>query len=206
MNRIFYLLAVLILAASCSFTACDEDSDDESKSVVVTIEHTGSVLTAANIGGTDSNRYMILYLADDIGTSGTITSFRFKRGEEMTTESTCTDMTLKMVHTDVSTLSETFAENYTDTPVTVVDQATITVPAGPADEYFTFTLSQPFSYNGTGNLIIELLRGAEALVPIRITTHGAVPEYYGASYGSSIDALIGTRIPYVVDTQLVFTD
>ncbi|HPI90838.1 MAG TPA: hypothetical protein PK859_16155 [Spirochaetota bacterium] len=206
MNRIFYLLAVLILAASFPFTACDDDSNDESKSVVVTIEHTGDTVIRHNIGGTPSNRYMMLYLADDIGTAGTITAIRFKRGTEMTTESTCTDMTFIMAHTTVDTLSTIFADNYTGSAQTVIDQATVTVPAGPADEYFTFTLSQPFNYNGTDNLIIELKRGVIATEAIEVVIHSAVPAYNGVSFGSSIDDPDGTELEYVLDTQLVFTD
>ncbi|HOW81539.1 MAG TPA: hypothetical protein PK573_03165 [Spirochaetota bacterium] len=152
MKRIWYLLMLALLAAFFPLTACDDGGDKKSDSSVVTIAHTGVVYTGGDIGGTDDGRYMMLYLANDIDRSGTIEAIRFKRGEDMIAESTCSDMSINIGHTSATSLDATFSNNYSGSLQTALDHAAIIVPAGAAGNFFTFTLSEPFIYNGSDNL------------------------------------------------------
>ncbi len=56
-------------------------------------------------------RIQHLYLADWIGGSGYITAIAFKSNTDTATEITCPDLTLKMGHTSLSALTDTFANN-----------------------------------------------------------------------------------------------
>lgn len=204
MKRIWCLLVLPLLAAFFSLTACDDGGDKKSDSSVVTIAHTGMMLNN-EIGTTDEAHYMMLYLADDIKRAGTIEAIRFKRGEDMAAESTCSDMSINIGHTSATSLDATFSNNYSGSLQTALDHAAIIVPAGAAGNFFTFTLSEPFIYNGSDNLIIDISRAAEASQSIKVVAHGADPAYNGVCFANDVSNISGTAIGFVVDIQLVFS-
>ena len=117
------------------------------------------------MGGTGSNlspfgfsmpRMQSLYLASEINGSGPITGLAY----QMDTISFAGSYTfsLKMGHTTLSTLGLTFADNYSDTPVTVATNVTVNIPAGiPAGGWVWITIPDGvFTYNGTDNLIVDI--------------------------------------------------
>ncbi len=101
-----------------------------------------------------------LYLASDINGSGPITGIAYQMNATSAAGTYTYSMTLS--HAVVSTLSSTLADNYSGTRTTVASAVTFTVPAGiPAGEWFWVPIpSGTFTYNGTDNLIVEVLKSS----------------------------------------------
>ncbi|NOX91908.1 MAG: hypothetical protein GXP18_05510, partial [Gammaproteobacteria bacterium] len=110
-----------------------------------------------NADGTGIGRKVqLLYSASDINGDGLITGIGFPVGE-LTTEQTFT-VTVKLGHSTRSALVDgTFANNYSDTPVTVGSDLTFTVPAGIVrGDFVWLPVTGSFTYNGINNLILEV--------------------------------------------------
>jgi hypothetical protein len=106
-------------------------------------------------------RYQGLVLSQDIGGSGFITALSFRFGLASTGNS-CPDVTIRMGQTSVSTLSTTYANNTEEgrgSLVTVYGPATLAIPSGAVDAYFTVPLNGMFYYNGRDNLVVEITSG-----------------------------------------------
>ncbi|MFV1997966.1 MAG: hypothetical protein ACC641_08125 [Acidiferrobacterales bacterium] len=109
-----------------------------------------------NTSPSTGRKVQLLYSASDINGSGPITGIGFPVGE-LTTDQTYV-VTIKLGH---STLTEfvdgSFADSYTDNPVTVATDLTFTVPAGvPQGGIVWMPVTGSFNYNGTDNLILEV--------------------------------------------------
>jgi hypothetical protein len=102
-----------------------------------------------------------LYLASDINGSGPITGIAFQNYQFPTLGGTFT-FTMTLSHATVTMLSDTFANNYAGTKTTVASSVTFTVPAGiPGGDWFWVPIpSGTFTYNGTANLIVEVVTEA----------------------------------------------
>ncbi len=98
-----------------------------------------------------------LYLAGEIGRGGTIDQTAlFKTHYD--NAATFPNVTVKMCHTSVTSLSSTFDDNYGGrTPVWVFHQDSGFVRGGEPDVWDTVALSTPFDYNGTDNLLVEVV-------------------------------------------------
>jgi hypothetical protein len=98
-----------------------------------------------------------LYLAGEIGRAGTIDQIAlFKTHDDYA--ATFPNVTVKMCHTSVTSLSFTFDHNYGGrTPVWVFHQDSGFVRGGEPDVWDTVALSTPFDYNGTDNLLVEVV-------------------------------------------------
>ncbi len=106
-------------------------------------------------GGT--RKLQALYLAAEIDGRGPITAVGFPVGADTSTAQTYT-VTVRLGHSTQLTLSGTYADAYSDTPVTVASDATFVVPAGLTDGTYVW-LPMPdgtFTYNGVDNLVVEV--------------------------------------------------
>jgi hypothetical protein len=137
-------------------------SGDGSTSLA-TGEFTKTVTLASNIGWTSpfqmNDRHLQqLYLASDIEGAGYIQSIEL-RLNTATTGCSCPDATIKMGHTSLGVLTNTFANNVEQGKGTLetVRTGAFSVPAGSAGDYFTIILDTPFLYNGVDNLVVEFL-------------------------------------------------
>ncbi len=117
------------------------------------------------MGGTGSNlspfgfsmpRMQSLYLASEINGSGPITGIAYQMNT--TSAAGAYTFSLKMGHSTLSTLGLTYADNYSDTPVTVATNVTVNIPAGiPAGGWVWIPIPDGvFTYNGTDNLIVDI--------------------------------------------------
>lgn len=172
---------------------------------IKTVQATGDA-SGANIGGADSARYMMLYLAEDIQASGMISSIWMKRSAVMGAGINCPNVTVKMGHTYIGSLVTTFASNVEQGQgafTTVINNASINVPAGAADTYFEIALPQSFNYNGVDNLVVEITRTAACTGAMPVAYHGG---YDGVNMNTtSSTATTGTVLAAVVDARFIFT-
>ena len=102
-----------------------------------------------------------LYLADGIDGSGYITAIAFKSYTTTAAEITCPDLTLKIGHTSLSALTNTFANNVEEgkgSVETVLTNAQVVVPVVSSGDYFEIQLDTPFYYNGVDNLVVDFIR------------------------------------------------
>ncbi len=98
-----------------------------------------------------------LYLASEIGRGGTIDQIAlFKTSYDYA--STFPNVSVKMCHTNGTSLTRTFNDNYGGrTPVWVFHQDSGFVRGGEPNVWDPVDLQTPFDYNGTDNLLVEVV-------------------------------------------------
>lgn len=112
-------------------------------------------------GGAGDVKYQQLYTPAEINGSGPITMLRFRRQSLMASAVTCPNTTIRLGHTSLAALVATFASNINEgrgSQATVFNNATLTIPAGAAGEWFDVPFSTPFYYNNVDNLVVEIER------------------------------------------------
>ncbi len=100
-------------------------------------------------------RFQLLYLASQIGRSGTITEFANKTSN--TGIGTFANVSYRMCHTNVNALTTTYAANYGgNTPVVVFSAPSLVRGKSATDVWDSVPVSN-FNYNGTDNLLVEIV-------------------------------------------------
>ena len=102
-----------------------------------------------------------LYLASEINGAGNITMLRFQFSTANTASVTCPNTTIKLGQTNLTALTNTFANNMQTgqgSLATVFDNATLTLPTGDVGTWFDIPLTTPFHYNGVDNLVVQVER------------------------------------------------
>ncbi len=160
-------------------------------------------------GTTVQSRYMMLYLPANIHGAGYVKSISVKYGNAGTASAvTCPHVTIKMGHTLVSSLTGTFDNNVEQgrgTFETVLNDATVTVPAGAAGDDFKIDLGKNFYYNGVENLVVQVSRAAACSAEIDVNTHGTSPVYTALVYSqASSTATTGATYAELLDTTFTF--
>ncbi len=92
------------------------------------------------------SRTQVIYLADEIGTAGTITALALDI--ENAPDETMENWTIRMKHTNLSEYDNCSLDS---TGWTVVYQSNVTAVTG----WQTFKFQTPFEYNGTSNLLVD---------------------------------------------------
>jgi len=106
-------------------------------------------------------KHQMLYTAAEIGGAGRITALRFKYFFSAATGVTCPNTTIRLGHTSLSALTATFGTNVNQgsgSQRKVLDNTTVTLPAGAAGAFFEIAFATPFEYNGIDNLVVEVER------------------------------------------------
>jgi hypothetical protein len=108
-----------------------------------------------------TTRLQVLYPASEINGSGYIEEIRLFHGFGTGADTTCPNMTVKLGHTAVSSLSTTFSANYEQgqgSLVTVVNDVNFVIPTGASGDEISIPLETAFYYNGKDNLIVEFIQ------------------------------------------------
>lgn len=106
---------------------------------------------------TPNNRHgQMLHQADSINGSGPITGIAMISNVVSTAQTYTAN--IKLGHTTLSVLTDTFADNFdSGNPTEVATALTFTIPAGiPAGSPIWIPLSGSFNYNGIDNLIVDI--------------------------------------------------
>jgi len=104
-------------------------------------------------------RAQLLYNASEVNGAGYVTALKLRAGAN-SPSITCPETTIKMGHTSLSPLTNTFASNVEEgrgTLATVRALSTLTLPAVTMGDYATITLDTPFYYNGVDNLVVDVV-------------------------------------------------
>jgi len=133
-----------------------------------------------------------LYYASEINGSGKITTLRLNRNVANAAAISCPNVSVKMGHTNLTVLSTTFANNINTNQgslMTVLNDATVSIPAGAVDTWFDVALATPFEYNGVDNLVVEFSRNTKCSQSMSTNVTAAA----GArrAYSSATDATTG---------------
>ena len=135
------------------------------------------------------NKVQMLYYADSISGSGLITGIALQINT-LTTEQTYT-YTMKLGHSTMTNMSTTWANNFNaGSPVTVANSVSFTVPEGvPAGDFIWLPIPDgSFTYNGTDNLVIELvIESASGGVSLATHPTANVNRLYGNPANSYAD-------------------
>lgn len=106
---------------------------------------------------TAGRKVQLLYRADEINGSGWMTGIGFRLGQ-LSVEGAYT-YNLKIGHTNLTTLTATFADNFNSgEPVAAAEAVSYTIPAGiPPGAYVWIPLPDGvFNYDGANNLVVEI--------------------------------------------------
>ena len=197
--------ALVSIAAVVAMTACSSDSDSSGGGGSSALATGGFIKSVGNVIGssmTDVNpaitdiRMQHLYTASDIDGSGYINEIDITYEQALAADITCTDVLIKMGHTDVTDLTtalDTNIEQGKGMFETVATIATHTFPAGNADDKYTYTLDTPFLYNGVDSLVVEFDRGAacDGVLNTKTTSTptASVAYVYNSNSASSVNVL-----------------
>jgi hypothetical protein len=114
-----------------------------------------------------------MYQADEVDGSGYINSLSFKYFYTVDTDVTCDNVTIKLGHTSrdnaTGVLSDLTMNADIGSLVTVLDDATITIPAGAAGDYFKIPFTDKFNYDGVSNLLVDFSRASNCTANVRPT-------------------------------------
>lgn len=135
---------------------------------------TGDNVMPFGSGSFGDVRHQVLYTAAEVGASGRISALRFRYFSNLASEVTCPNTTVRLGHTSLAALTASFAGNVDRSSLhTAIDNATVTVPAGNAGNWFSVALATPFYYNGTDNLVVEVERTTSCGGNVHIATANA---------------------------------
>jgi hypothetical protein len=124
------------------------------------VEHTSSVGTSGNYipfwgTTTDIMHVQYLYLANEVGAEGTLRKISFNRSVPTAT-GTFNNFRIMMGHTDLTTITNTFANNYMGYLTEVFPTQTVFVNSSNGDRWIHFDLNGNFTYDNAHNLIIDI--------------------------------------------------
>lgn len=132
-----------------------------------------------------------IYTATEVGASGRISALRFSYFASLGSAVNCPNTTIRIGHTSLASPSASFANNFDrGTPQTVLDNATVSIPAGAAGEWFTISLATPFNYNGVDNLLIQIDRTTACSGDVHIAAVSAAANRRAES--DVVDTVAGT--------------
>jgi hypothetical protein len=122
--------------------------------------------------------------------SGYVTAVAFRSNSE-TAGLACPDVTIKMGHTSVTSLTTTFADNVEQGKgplVTVLQNKQIAVPAGGVGDYVRLNLDTPFYFNGVDDLVVEYIRDGACSATISLQFDYTMPPDQALDTVSPADA------------------
>ena len=196
----FFLLTFSLAGCGGSSSGCCGLQDGTFTKTVLPGDEEGLPNT---FGSASESRYQFLILADDMEGSGYITAVSFSYDSVLVSNASCPNVTIKMGHTSLSALTDTYASNVEEgrgTHETVLDNAAVTIPAGSEGNFFAITLDNSFYYNGVDNVIVEIVRTSSCSPGVWITAGDsllAVP--YNAVLGTTTSS---TETTGALDTDL----
>ncbi len=204
--------ALVSIAAVIAMTACSSDSDTPFVSgklatggFIKTVEEAGGSSFGGMFGISDS-RYQLLYTPTDLEGSGNIESIGFQLFQNEATGVNCPNVTIKIGHTSLATLTTTYDSNVETgqgSRVTATSDLSLTIPSGLAGDYFSIPLDEPFNYNGVDNLVVEIVRNVACDASVLV--NGSIAAYNASLYhGSDYNATTGTTSTTQMHMRAVF--
>ena len=102
--------------------------------------------------------------ADELGNQGmSIQSLSFNAGSASDPEGSYNNFVILMGHTELASLTDTFDNNWTTSGTEIFSDPTMELTGIVGDQWFTFVFPESFQYNGTSNLLMELVWDGPAL-------------------------------------------
>lgn len=164
----FLLISAITITASCGSGVGNSDGGNSGGGpaplATGTFTKTVDAGSPTYTGLLDTDPYahfQYLYLASNINGAGRIAGLAIKYMSTVGTAVTCPNATINLSHSNLANLTNTFASNLgtgQGGQTTVLNNATMTFPAGAAGSWQTISLATPFDYNGKDNLIIDVER------------------------------------------------
>ncbi|MCG2826376.1 MAG: hypothetical protein L6265_07290, partial [Thermoplasmatales archaeon] len=140
----------------------------------------------------DIGREQDLYLASDIGTAGIIDKIAINKAD--TASATYYNFRFYLSHTSKTTLTTSYSSNYdNNTRRLVFGPQDVTFPASTG--WFEFDLNNEFIYDGTSNLIVEMMHDGRSAATAILTYTTAVADMdaYSSNLYSDSASLYGER-------------
>ena len=152
---------------------------------------------------TNDGKVQYLYLASELGSSGSIGSLACRAAASSTNDSY--NYTIRLDHSSAHTLSTTFADNLVN-PITAFS-GTYSISSGQLQgDWFEIPLSNPFSYSCSSNLVVEIGGiGGISNSCVVDTTSTALYSQRRVSGGSG-DTTGSNSSAYMIDLQLTLLE
>jgi len=171
---------------------------------------TGAIVPSGFSGLIDATSYrhfQYLYKATEIKGSGYIKAISFGYSVDQVLDVTCPNFSIKMGHTSLPDLTNTFANNIQEgkgTLQTVLNSTTVTFPAGHTDDKHTLILDVPFYYNGIDGLVVEVERGSSCSGTFYDKATTGIP-YTSILQTNVMGSLTGTNLNYYSNLEFEFS-
>jgi hypothetical protein len=164
MNKIIKFLALALIPALIISSCFLSKSDSESETATPAGTFTKQVCISGIFHKDLDTKNQYLYTANEIGASGRITKIRLRQNTPTTSPVVCPNVTVKMGHTNRSTLLTSYYSNVEQgkgSELTVLNNATITIPVGDIGNWIEFPFDTAFEFNGVDNLIVDFERSSK---------------------------------------------
>jgi hypothetical protein len=193
------VLALSVVLAACSGGGGGGGGGTATGTFVKTLAPGAS--TSSQTGPFNTNPYrraMHIYRANDIKGSGYIQSISLRRAALLPAAVSCPNTSIRLGHTsktEFDGVDNTFAGYVNEgrgSLVPVINNATVTIPAGANGDYYTVNFATPFYYNDVDNLVVDIER-TTACTPSDVSNATEIALAYYAQLYSSSSPLTGTR-------------
>jgi hypothetical protein len=134
-------------------------------------------------------------------------ALRLQANADLASAVSCPNTFVRVGHTHVDDLDATFAENVEQGQgayVTVLDDATLSIPATGEGEFFDVPFDVPFDYNGVDNLVFEIARSAGCSATVAVRNQADVTYTSYVFSGSDANAPTGTTGTFRISSGFVF--
>ncbi|MBN2401066.1 MAG: hypothetical protein JXN64_01580 [Spirochaetes bacterium] len=222
MKNLLKSIALMIITLLVIFTACggggggssSGGGDGEIPAGMFTKEvaYSDGYVADSNLFSTTAFcHFQIYYKKDDIAGSGNINSIYLRCQTDLASAVSCSNVSIKLGHTSIADLLVDMTQNINQgkgSAVTVLNDATITIPAGSAGDYFEIPLTTSFNYNGVDDLIVDITRAAACPVAVSLClgmeTGNTYTKYRYSTNSSSPDNGNSGNISYLFHIQFKF--
>lgn len=165
----------------------------------------GSTGTAVMFSDYPTSAHMqYLYLANEVHAAGRLTGISVKYRTNLDVGTSCPNVTITAGHSNLANLTAAFADNVNlGASTTLIDNASVSFPAGTAGSWHTISFTKPFEYNGIDNLILDFKRPTACSGEVPADYVGGWA--YNALVASSVDGSeIGTVLDWAANMKFNF--
>lgn len=122
--------------------------------------------------------------AEELGNQSLgITAISFNAAILSDPEGPYENLTILLGHTELESLTETFADNWSSSGVQVFFNPSYIISGVTPGSFFTFQLDTPFVYNGSDNLLIEVAWDGPSEPPLG---QGSIYTWYWTTTGNRV--------------------
>ncbi len=147
-----------------------------------TVEHVSAAGDAGDNGlpfwnSTHECRYQALYTSEEVGAEGKIVRISVNRSKDWGAfSSNFSNVVIRMAHTDLTSLTNTFDNNYNGNLIEVFKAGNLMMTSPDNNSWFSFDLNGNFTYDSAHNLLIDIQWKGDGGKFVGLESHDTYPD------------------------------